>query len=133
VSFRSGVCGLLICVLSALSACKNRERVSDEQTQALASLQATARGVSEAWLSGAVSPAYARTTLEATERLLDKQRAALGASPGLLADPSAARISQAEEQLARSLAVLWKAIGQADTATAREQLAHLSDSPSPLP
>ena len=124
---------LLICALPVLGACKNRERVLDEQNQSLQSLDATTKAVTEAWLSGAVSAAYARTALESTEQLLEKQRAALAAPPDMLADPSAARISQAQEQLARSLAVLLKAVDRADPAAARQQLARESHSPSELP
>ena len=133
MSFRSRAFVLLICAMPALGACKSRARLLDEQSQSLQSLQATTKAVSEAWLSGAVSAAYARTALESTEQLLEKQRAALAASPGALADPAAARISQAQEQLARSLAVLWKAVDQTDPAAARQQLARVSHSPASQP
>jgi len=119
--------------LPAAGACKKRERLLDEQAQSLRSLQSTTKAISEAWLSGAVPAPYARTALESTEQLLAKQRADLAASPGMLADPLAARISQGQEQLARSLALLWQAVDKADPAAARQQLARVSHSPSNLP
>lgn len=87
-------------------------------------MHATARAVADAWLSGSVSPTYAKTAIAAAERLLDERRTALaGGSPDLLADPTAAALSEAEERLARTLAALWKAIDAGDAAAARSQLA----------
>jgi hypothetical protein len=106
-----------------MAACRSREQQIADQQQALESLRATARAVGDAWLSGSVSATYARTAIEAAQRLLDQRRAALAASPDLLADPKAAALSGAEEQLARSLAALWKAVDQGDTATAKQQVA----------
>ena len=112
-----------ICLSIAIAACRSHEQQIADQQQALTSLRATARFVADAWLSGSVSAAYARTGIAAAQRLLDQQRASLAASPDLLADPTAAALSGAEEQLARSLAALWQAIDEGDAAAARKQLA----------
>ena len=78
---------LLVLMAVSTAGCRSQQQVLAEQQKALTSLQATTRALSDAWLSGTVSGTYVRTALEATQRLVEKQRAELVASPDMLADP----------------------------------------------
>src|SRR3954465_12871626 len=88
---------LLLLGAAVAVSCSSRDAVLDEREEALTSLRATVAAIGHAWLSGAVSSAYARTALETTQELVTKQRTKLTASPDLLADPRAGRISESEE------------------------------------
>jgi hypothetical protein len=104
-----------------------------DQEKALTSLRATIVFVCDAWLAGSVSTTYARTALEATALLLDKERTELASSPDALASPLGATLSEVEQQLARSLALLHQALSQSDTAVVRQQLSLVRDSRLDVP
>jgi hypothetical protein len=116
---------LVACAL-ALIGCQSQQQTVSDQQKSLTSLKATVAAVCEAWLAGSVSTTYARTTLEATAMLLEKQRTALAGVPDALADPTAAALSESENHLARSLALLHKALSDSDPAAVRQQLSAVS-------
>jgi predicted DNA-binding transcriptional regulator YafY len=124
---------VLIAMLATLGyACRSHEQIFADQHKALTSLRATAVALGEAWLSGAVSSTYVRTALETTQQLLEKQRAAL-AAPDLLADPAAVALSTSENELARTLALLWKAVGEGDSVGVRRHLSTVASSQTDVP
>jgi hypothetical protein len=103
--------------------CETRQEMVNQQQKALASLNSTVMVVGNAWLEGNVSTRYARTALEATAALLEKERAKIGASPDALLDPGIASLSESQNQLARQIAVLRKALADSDVAVIRQQIA----------
>jgi hypothetical protein len=117
----------------ALNACRSPQQMLIEQQKALISLRATSVALSEAWLAGTASSTYVRTALEATQQLLEKQRVELTASPDVLADPKAAALSEWENQLTRTVALLWKAVGESDPAAVRRHLTTLAVPHADLP
>ncbi len=130
-AFRSRRLLIAILVLVAASGCRSRQEVVSRQQKALTSLRATTLATCEAWLAGAVSTAYARTTLETTRRLVEKQRAALaGSSPDFLADAAVQSVSDAQSELARTLVLLWKAMDGGDAAAVRRHLAAVASDQS---
>src|SRR5436853_3342680 len=114
---------LLLAAAIAAVSCSSRDTVLDEREKALTSLRATVAAIGHAWLSGAVSSTYTRTALESTQELVSKERTKLTASPDVLADPRGGRISESEEELARTLALLWKGVDARDVDAARKQIA----------
>jgi hypothetical protein len=118
---------LLTMAILGTTACRTQEQVIAEQRKALVSLRETTRAIGEAWLAGSVSGTYARTALEATEELLEKQRQSLATlSPDALADPNVQALSDTHARLGRTLALLWKSINERDSASARQHLSSLS-------
>ena len=116
---------LVLVVLCALmiAACGSTQELVNQQQRALVSLTSTVIAVSNAWLEGNVSTRYARTALEATAALLEKERASIGASPDTLVDPRLASLSESQNTLARQIGVLRKALADSDAATIRQQIA----------
>jgi len=122
---------MLVSLLSATVACRSREQILSEQEKALTSLRATTVAVCEAWLSGAVSSTFARTALQVTQDLLQKHHVTLTASsPDALADPAARSVSESENQLAQTLALLWKGINEGDSLGVRRQLSTVASDQS---
>jgi hypothetical protein len=124
---------LMLVVTLGLNACRSRDQIVADQTRRLASLRSTIVTLGEAWLSGDVSLSYARTTLETVQLLLANQHAEWARSGDLLANPEAAALSADEEHLARTLALLWTAFGDADPAAVRQQLAVVESLPAARP
>jgi len=89
--------------------------------------------VGNAWLDGHVSTTYARTALETTAALLEKERAKIGASPDALVDPRITSLSESQNQLARKIAVLRKALAASDAGAVRQQIAALGSRPNQRP
>jgi len=115
--------GLVVVALALVApSCRSHQQILEDQQKALASLTATVTTIGDAWVSGKVSARYARTSLEAAQQLLSRRRDELGSSPKLLADPSLAAVSQAQEALSRRIALIWSAVDRGDTAAARAQL-----------
>jgi len=104
-----------------------------QQQKALASLNSTVIAVGNAWLDGNVSTRYARTALEATAALLEKERAKIGASPDTLVDPQVASLSESQNKLARQIAALRKALADSDAETIRQQIAAIGSRPGQRP
>jgi hypothetical protein len=113
--------------------CETTQELVNQQQKALASLNATVMAVGNAWLEGNVSTRYARTALEATAALLEKERAKIGASPDALLDPRIASLSESQNQLARQIAVLRKALADSDVAVIRQQIAAVESRQIQLP
>jgi hypothetical protein len=113
----------LAAAVTGLTGCSNRQQQLDDFRASLTSLRSTTLAVSRAWLSGTVSRAYTRTTLEATERMLNRDRDSLTSmSPEALSDPGVRALGDAQARLGRTLAVLWRAVDANDAAAVRAQL-----------
>ena len=108
-----------------LGGCGSTETVVTEQQKALTSLTSTVTTICNAWLDGKVSTTYARTALSASATLLEKKRAKFSNSPDALSDPRVASLSNAEQRLAQRIAVLRKALVDADATTIRQVMATL--------
>src|ERR1043165_3390229 len=107
--------GLVVVALALVApSCRSHQQILEDQQKALASLSATVAAIGDAWVSGKVSARYARTSLEAAQQLLSQRRDELGSSPKLLADPSLAAVSQAQEALSRRIALIWSAVDRGD-------------------
>jgi len=102
--------------------CRSQQQILTEHRTGLVSLEAAATMAGDAWLSGDVSTAYTRTLLEYGERLLAQQRADFASEIALLATDQGATLSEAEDQLSRSLASLYNAVDEGDAAAARRCL-----------
>jgi hypothetical protein len=114
---------IAVAALLLMNACRGREQLLSDQEKALTSLRATTVAIGEAWLAGDVSSTYARTALLATRDLLSKRHVTLAAaSPDILADPAAQSLSASENDLTRSLALLWKGVDEGDSRAVRDQL-----------
>ena len=137
VFWRSSSRGLrhVLVALCALctTACGSTQELVSQQQKALVSLNSTVIAVGNAWLDGNVSTRYARTALEATAALLEKERAKIGASPDTLVDPRLASLSESQNKLARQIAVLRKALADSDSETIRQQIAAIGSRPGQRP
>jgi hypothetical protein len=116
----------MIILLLGGTACRSQQQILTEQEKALTSLKATASAIGNAWLAGQVPAAYARTAFNQTRILVEKQRTELTGSPELLADPTGAMLSQEQERVSRVLALLEKAVNDADTSEGRARLAAIA-------
>jgi hypothetical protein len=124
-----------VLVLSVLSmvGCRSTQELVNQQQKALVSLNSTVIAVGNAWLEGNVSTTYARTALETTGALLEKERAKIGASPDVLVDPTMTSLSESQNQLARQIAVLRKALADSDAVAVRQQITAIRSRPSQRP
>jgi len=120
-------------LLMLLVACASTNRLVDQQQKALTSLKATVTSVCTAWLDGKVSTTYARTALETAGILLEKERATIGGSPDALTDARIASLTESQNQLARQIALLRKALADSDAAAIRQQIATAGSPPSQVP
>jgi hypothetical protein len=116
---------LLIAFALAAIGCKGQDAALHDRAVAFTSLASTTAAIGEAWLAGTTSRTYTRTALERTSRLLDDERSALTAGAQLLADPRGARLSQAAEQLSRTIARLAIAVAEDDRAAAQRDVTAL--------
>ena len=96
-------------------------------------MNSTVTAVGNAWLEGHVSTTYARTALEATAGLLEKERAKIAASADALVDPAVVALSEAQNQLAREISLLRKALEDSDAATVRQLISAVGSRQSHLP
>jgi hypothetical protein len=110
------------------SACNGQERRLQQRQEKIESLGATATAVGNAWLDQSVSSTYARTALDQTFLLLEQERSTLASSPENLIDGRGARLSQAAERLARTIALISDDVTRGDATSARQ---HLSTVPRP--
>ena len=115
---------VLVAVLG-MTACRSQETILSQESKALVSLRATLAAIGEAWLAGNASATYTRTALEQTLQLVEAERAALAASPELLADPKGADLVQTADRLSRLVAQVWKDVGDGDSAAAHRHLAEI--------
>ena len=120
-------------LLMLLVACASTNRLVDQQQKALTSLKATVTSVCTAWLDGKVSTTYARTALETAGILLEKERATIGGSPDALTDARIASLTESQNQLARQIALLRKALADSDAAAIRRQIATAGSRPRQVP
>ena len=123
---------LLLCA-PLMTGCGSNQDLVKQQQKALLSLNSTVTAVGNAWLEGNVSTTYARTALEATAGLLEKERAKMSASADALADPAVAAISESQNQLARQISLLRKALLNSDAATLRQLISAVGSRQSHLP
>jgi len=125
----------LLSILIGLShlGCGSTQDLVNHQQQALTSLKATVTAVCDGWLDGNLSTTYARTALEGAATLLEKERATIGGSPDALANPALASLSQSEDQLARQIALLRKALADFDAAAVRQLMSAAGVRQSQLP
>ena len=123
----------LLILLMLLVACASTNRLVDQQQKALTSLKATVTSVCTAWLDGKVSTTYARTALETAGILLEKERATIGGSPDALTDARIASLTESQNQLARQIALLRKALADSDAAAIRRQIATAGSRPRQVP
>ena len=130
---RSSVLACFVVCAMAVSGCRSEQQIVSDQEKSLASLRATVAAVCDAWLAGRVSTTYARTSLEATAVLVEKDRATLAGGPDLLADPTAATLAESQNHLARSLALLRKALSDGDRGAVRQQLSAVRARQAQLP
>jgi hypothetical protein len=105
----------------------------NQQQKALTSLKATVTAVCDGWLDGNLSTTYARTALEATATLLEKEQAKIGGSPDALANPAVASLSESERQLARQIALLRKALADSDATSVRQLMPAAGERQPQLP
>ena len=124
---------VLTALLAAATACSSLDDQLQQHRKKIESLGATTGTIGDAWLSGSVSPAYARTALERTRQLVEQERAALASAPDALADPRGAQLSQAAERLSRLLADLTVDVRHADRASARAHLGGIPILPADRP
>jgi hypothetical protein len=92
------------------------------------SLRATTLAISEAWLGGDVSGAYARTALEQTFQLVQEEHHAVAATSDDLAHPAANRLAGDGERLSRIIAALTGNIRSGDDGGVRRHVADLQTS-----
>ena len=125
---RGHVC-LLALTLAATTACSSLDDQLRQHRQKLESLGATTEAVGEAWLAGSVSPTYTRTALEQTLVLVEDESAALARTPGALAAPGGAGLSQSAERLSRLLADLTCDVRSGNRPSARRHLTEIPIKP----
>ena len=128
-----GVPLILILYVAFVVGCGSTHDLVNDEQKALVSLQSTVTTVGSAWLDGHVSTRYARTALEAAAGLLEKERARIGGAPDALADPAVASLSESENQLARQISLLRKALADSDAAAVRHVMATVASRQSPRP
>lgn len=104
------------------SACASRQETIQQQNEKLQSLGASTRFVAESWLAGETSNTYTRTAFDAIFRQVEQQRAVLAAKPQMLADATAASLSQQAEQLSRTLALMQQDVERQDGSALRVRL-----------
>jgi len=124
---------LLLTYALSIAGCGSTQELITQQQKALVSLKSTVTAVGKAWLDGHVSTTYARTALEATATLLEKERAKIGATPDALVDPAVVSLSESQNQLARDIALLRKALADSDAATVRRLMSAAGSQPSQVP
>jgi hypothetical protein len=124
---------VLVLCCSAITGCGSTQDLVPQQQKALTSLRSTVTAVCSAWLEGDVSTTYARTALEATAALLEKERTQIAGSPDALADPALTSLSESENQLARQIALLRKALVDSDATAVRQLKSAVSSRQAQLP
>ncbi len=132
--WRLSLASLLLLLCAPLTTgCGSTQELVNQQQKALVSLNSTVTAVGNAWLEGHVSTTYARTALEATAGLLEKERAKIAASADALVDPAVAALSESQNQLARQISLLRKALEDSDAATVRQLISAVGSRRSHLP
>lgn len=127
---RAGVLMTAIAVAVASAACSSTRDQLDRHQQKLQSLASTADAVASAWLDGTISGTYARTALEQTFTLVEQERSGLTAEPQMVANPDGARLADAADQLARTIAGLAQQVAAADAGAVRRHLSELPMRPA---
>lgn len=120
----------ILAVIAALvlTGCGREDEAIRQHRQAFESLGSTMAAIDEAWLAGHLSGTFTVTALAQTLQLAEQERAALAASPEMLADPRGAQLSQSAERLSRLLAATIRDVRAADAGAVRR---HLADNPLP--
>ena len=112
----------LTLLAAVLAACASTQDTIQQQQEKLQSLGASTRFVADSWLAGETSDTYTRTALDALFRQVEQQRAVLASTPRMLADGTAAALSQQAEQLSRILALMQQDVERQDGAALRRRL-----------
>jgi hypothetical protein len=116
---------LIAVIVSALAGCSRHADKLAQHADAIVSLGSTTSAIAAAWLAGSVSGTYARTALDSTYQLIEKERSSLASAPQMLIDPRGAEMSQTAEKLSRLVAQLIQDVGAADSAAARQHLSQI--------
>lgn len=114
---------VIVGMIVAIAGCSRRDRELTQHSWTVVSLAATTTAIGEGWLAGSLSGSFAQTALTRTFELLEEDRRTLATSPGQRIDPRAEKIVQTGEALSRILVRLAEAVGTADAAAVRAQLA----------
>ncbi len=114
----------LVAVALLLAAC-SRDAALEQHRETLESLGATTAAIADAWLEGSASGTYARTSLERTRQLVERERTALAANAEALADARGAHLSEAAERLSRLLALLIRDVEHRDASAVRRRVAQI--------
>jgi len=121
---------VVVVAVAAGCACANTQDQVQRHQQKLQSLASTAAAIGEAWLAGTISGTYARTALEQTFFLVERERRGVMSAPGMVVDPGGARVADAADALARVVALLMQQIVAADADAVRRHLARIPMRPS---
>lgn len=126
---------LLIMMMLCVTAmgCGSTERLAQQQQKALTSLKSTVVAISNAWLQGNASTIYARTALAAAGTLLETERMEIGRSLDALNDPAVASLSESQNQLAKQIASLRKALADSDANAVRQVVSAVGSRQPQLP
>ena len=111
---------VIVGMLVAIAGCSRRDRELTQHSRTVASLAASTTAIGEGWLAGSLSGTFTQTALARTFELL---RRMLATSPRQRIDPRAEKIAETGEELSRILVRLAEAVGTADAAAVRAQLA----------
>ena len=120
--------GVFVCLVAALApcvACSSPAQRIDSHREAFESLGATTVLIVQAWLAGDVPGTYARTSLDATFRLVEKERTALARRPQDIAGPDGASLSQTAERLSRVVAELVDDVRTGNGDAARDRVSRI--------
>jgi cytochrome c556 len=130
---RLAVMALIAAALTS-GACRSQQEEFDKRREALTSLRATTLAVSEGWLKGEIPRNYARSTLQATAALLERERETLAAMPpDARSDPTARALASAQARLAKTLVAVGRAIDADEPSAVRKRMAALTVRALPTP
>jgi hypothetical protein len=110
---------------AALAGCSNGQKALSDQRAGVTSVTETAILTANGWLSGSLSSTYVLTSLDRMAQLLADQRAQVAVNLHLLATREGQTLSQSEERLARTVALLADAVNSGDADAVRDRLREL--------
>lgn len=116
---------IAILMLGVAASCAGSDRRLQQHQQKLESLGSSVAAIGEAWLAGHVSGTYTRTAFEQTFMLVEQERTALARAPEALADPRAARLTEAADRLSRLLAAMTCDVQLRDATALRRRLTQI--------
>ena len=114
---RSAAVVVVLAITLWSAGCASPQRTIQQCQEKLESLAASTALLVDDFLGGQLSTTYTRTALDAIFTQVEQQRAALAATPELLADRRAAGLSQQAGQLSRLIAQMDQDVARGDAAT----------------